>query len=103
MRQAKQYIEDNFQRQITLEDVAEAIHMNPSYLSHMFKKELHINFSDFLLSCRIDAGKELLRSTDTQIAEVAEQIGYQDSKYFSKVFNRVVGLKPSVYRKLYHI
>ena len=101
VRQARQYVQDNFQRQITLEEVAEAIHMNPSYLSHMFKKELHINFSDFLLSCRIDAGKELLRNTDAQIAEVAEQIGYQDSKYFSKVFSRVVGLKPSVYRKLY--
>lgn len=101
IRMAKQYVQENYNRQVSLEDVAEAINLSPAYLSTMFKKEMGINFSDFLISCRMEAAKELLKTTDLPIAEVSEQVGYTDSRYFSKTFNKVVGLKPSVYRKLY--
>lgn len=101
IRMAKQYVQENYNRQVSLEDVAEAIGLSPAYLSTMFKKEMGINFSDFLISCRIEAAKELLKTTDLPIAEVAEKVGYTDSRYFSKTFHKVVGLKPSMYRKLY--
>lgn len=101
IRMAKQYVQENYNRQVSLEDVAEAINLSPAYLSTMFKKEMGINFSDFLISCRMEAAKELLKTTDLPITEVAEQVGYTDSRYFSKTFHKVVGIKPSVYRKLY--
>ena len=101
VRQAKQYVIENYSKQVSLEDVAEAIHLSPAYLSTIFKKETGINFSDFLISCRIEAAKELLKTTDLPIADVASQVGYTDSRYFSKTFTKVVGLKPSTYRKLY--
>lgn len=101
IRMAKQYLQENYSRAVSLEDVAEAIGLSPAYLSTMFKKELGINFSDFLISCRMEAAKELLKSSDLPIAGVAERVGYLDSRYFSKTFHKVVGLKPSVYRKLY--
>lgn len=101
IRMAKQYVQENYNRQVSLEDVAEAINLSPAYLSTMFKKEMGINFSDFLISCRVEAAKELLKTTDLSIAEVAGQVGYTDSRHFSKTFQKLVGLKPSVYRKLY--
>lgn len=101
IRAAKQYVRENYGNQVSLEDVAEAIGLSPAYFSTMFKKEMGINFSDFLISCRMEAAKELLKTTDIPIAEVAEKVGYKDSRYFSKTFNKVEGLKPSAYRKLY--
>ncbi len=101
IRMAKQYVQEHFSCQISLEDVAEYIGLSPAYLSTMFKKELGINFSEYLISCRMETAKELLKTTDLSIVEVSEQVGYTDSRHFSKTFNKVVGLKPSVYRKLY--
>lgn len=101
IRMAREYLQEHYSRQVSLEEVAEAIGLSPAYLSTMFKKEMGISFSDCLISCRMDAAKELLKSSDLSMAEVAEQVGYADAKYFSKTFNKVVGLKPSVYRKMY--
>ena len=101
IRMARQYINENYSRAISLEEVAEAIGFSPAYLSTLFKKEIGINFSDYLTSCRMDAAKKLLKEESLSINEIAGKVGYSDSKYFSKIFNKVVGLKPSEYRKLY--
>jgi two-component system response regulator YesN len=101
VRVAKQYIQDNFEKQLMLEDVALATNLSSAYLSTIFKKELGISFTDYLISCRMEKAKELLKTTDESISIIAEQVGYLDSRYFSKIFFKVVGLKPSVYRKLY--
>ncbi|RDU24099.1 response regulator transcription factor [Anaerosacchariphilus polymeriproducens] len=101
VRIAKQYIQENYKKQLMLEDVAEATNLSPAYLSTIFKKELGISFTDYMISCRIEMAKELLKTTDESIAVIAEQVGYVDYRYFSKIFLKVVGLKPSVYRKLF--
>lgn len=101
VRKAKQYINENYKRQITLEEVAQAIELSPAYLSTLFKKEIGISFSDYLISCRIEASKELLKNTGLAVGLIAEEVGYMDSKYFSKSFYKLVGLKPTEYRKLY--
>ncbi|MGB4658266.1 MAG: response regulator [Mobilitalea sp.] len=101
IRKAKQYINENYMRQISLEEVAEAIELSPPYLSSLFKKEIGINFSDYLIFCRIEASKDLLKNGNHQISLIAEEVGYTDAKYFSKTFYKIVGLKPTEYRKLY--
>jgi len=102
LRLAKAYVSEHYMEQISLEDVGAAINMSTSYLSTMFKKEIGVNFSDYLMNCRIEAAKLLLKEEpDAGIAEVAERVGYHDARYFSKIFNKIVGLKPSTYRKLY--
>ena len=67
----------------------------------LFKKEIGIGFSDYLTVCRMEHAKKMLKESDLPVALVAEDAGYSDSKYFSKTFNKTVGLKPSEYRKLY--
>ena len=97
----KQYIDENYQNPLKLQDVADFMHFNSSYFSIIFKQQVGSTFSDYLLNVRINAAKKLLRSTDLNILDIAKHIGYSDSKNFSKLFNRVVGVKPSEYRHLY--
>lgn len=101
VRMAKQYIQQNYAKAITLEEVAAAISLSPAYLSTLFKKEIGIKFSDYLISCRMDEAKKRLKHSEDPINIIAEAVGYTDSKYFSKTFYKVVGLKPSEYRRLY--
>ncbi|MGI5971520.1 MAG: helix-turn-helix domain-containing protein [Oscillospiraceae bacterium] len=101
IRIAKAYIKDHYMESIRLNDVALVVHLNPSYLSTLFKSEVGINFNDYLIDCRLTAAKQLLRDTTLTVNQIAEKIGYSDSKYFSKLFVKVVGVKPSEYRKLY--
>jgi two-component system, response regulator YesN len=101
IRLAKQFVLEHYREPLSLEEVADAIYLNASYLSAVFKKEVGINFSDYLINCRIDAAKDLLKNSHASILEIAEKVGYTDTKYFSKLFSKVVGIKPSEYRKLY--
>lgn len=101
IHQAMNYVEANYGQALRLQDVAEAVMLNPTYFSNLFKKETGQNFCDYLTDVRIRNARQLLQQTNMNIAEIAERVGYPDSHYFSKVFQKSTGLKPSVYRKIY--
>ena len=101
VRRAKQYVQQKYSEPLTLEEVAGYVGFSPAYFSSIFKKHTDINFSDYLIQIRIEAAKELLRTTDDSVAEVSAAVGYPDDKYFRKLFKKIVCLKPSEYRKLY--
>lgn len=98
---AKQYIYDHIDQNISLNDVADMLFINSSYFSALFKRETGETFSNYITSTRIKRAKELLRNLKYSISEVSNMVGYQDAKYFSKVFQKSVGIKPSEFRKLY--
>lgn len=101
VRLAFVYVEENYAKQIHLEDVAAYVDLNPVYFSNVFKKETGENFTDYLTNYRMKIAKELLRGTNDSICEISEKTGYQDTRYFSKLFKKCVGIKPSEYRKIY--
>jgi two-component system response regulator YesN len=101
IRMSKQYISQHYAENITLEDIAELVFMNPVYFSVLFKKEEGVNFSNYLLHYRMTKAKQLLKDYSISITDVAGRVGYKDAKYFSKQFAKIVGIKPSEYRKLY--
>ena len=101
IRQAKQFIYDNFAHGLTLESVSDHIGFNPTYFSSFFKKETGKNFSEYLTELRMKHAKHYLISSDREIADIAEAVGYSDVKYFSKLFKKSAGISPSEYRKLY--
>lgn len=101
IRIAKQYIAENYKELISLDDIANIVHLNPVYFSVIFKKEVGMNFSDYIINYRLQASKELLKDLKYSIYQIADIVGYKDAKYFSKLFNKIVGIKPSEYRKLY--
>ncbi|WFA08097.1 response regulator [Tissierella sp. Yu-01] len=99
--QAKEYIEANYMNSITLEDVGAYIGFNPSYFSSLFKKETGFSFVEYLSKIRMEKAKELLVESDLRIQDICLMVGYNDVKYFSKLFIKYTGLKPKEYRKIF--
>lgn len=102
IRDAKQYIAQHYGEQLTLENVADHIGFNASYFSNLFKKELGISFSEYLTDVRISMAKEKMRDRDKTIAQIAQEVGYNDEKYFHRVFKRKVKLTVGRFRDLYY-
>lgn len=101
IRQAMQYIDKHYNEKIALEELADLVGLNEAYFSTLFKKETGINFSAYLVNVRMEKAKELLRTTNETIAAIGEYVGYKDSRYFSQMFTKQVGIKPALYRKLH--
>jgi two-component system response regulator YesN len=83
----------------TLYSVAQKVYMTPTYLSLLFKTNTGKTFIEQLTDIRMDKAKEMLKSTHLKNYEVAERVGYQDSRYFSQIFKKKVGVSPSEYRE----
>ena len=101
VHQAQQYIQEHLDGDLTLEQVASQVYLNPAYFSSMFKSETGVNFSKYVAAERVNRAKEYLRDPSLSIAQVAERVGYRDKKHFSKLFKKVTGIYPSDYRKLH--
>lgn len=100
VKQAIAYVNENLSEQISLKEVADAVHLNASYFSAMFKEQTSITFSEYLTRKRLQLAKKLLLTTDFTVDEVGRRAGYQTSKYFIKLFKESEGVTPSKYRKL---
>ncbi|MCM3748808.1 response regulator [Paenibacillus pasadenensis] len=94
MVKAMRYVEDHLKESISLRVVAEHIHLNPSYVSELFKKELGINFTDYVSKRRIERAIELLRKRNYSNLELAEAVGVYNEKYFCTLFKKITGTSP---------
>lgn len=99
VRKTIRMIHDYYKDGITLDEIAGRLNITPEYLSAQFQKEMGLNFSSYIRNYRIGKAKHLLVGSNMKVYEVANQVGYQDSKYFSRVFRQVTGQKPDEYRK----
>jgi len=97
---AKKYISENYTSEIRLKTVADYVHLNPSYLSELFKNEAGQNFMDFLTNTRVNAAKKLLAIPRDKIYEIAQAVGYEDTTTFNRAFKKITGISPSEYRNL---
>jgi len=96
---AMEYIDQHFSNEnLYLQEVAGAVHVNPTYLSIIFKRERDINFSDYLLEVRMKKAIQLIRKGEMKSYEVAQQVGYPNPQYFSVVFKKYTGYSPTEYR-----
>ncbi len=101
IRLAKQYIESNYMKPITLDGVSSYVGFNTTYFSTVFKKETGNTFLEYLSNIRMNKSKELLKETNKNISTICEEVGYSDVKYFTRSFKKYTGLKPNEFRKLY--
>ncbi|MCP1103517.1 YesN/AraC family two-component response regulator [Aequitasia blattaphilus] len=99
IKKAINHIRENYKEGITLEETARKLKITPVYLSTLFNREVGINFSSFLKQFRMSQAKRLLKGSDLKIYEVAKEVGYQDPKYFAKVFKEELGVSPGDYRQ----
>lgn len=98
-KKAKEYIDENYAKSITLEDVSREINVSPQYFSKLFKEETGKNFIDYLTGIRISAAKKLLSQGNLSIKEICYHIGYSDPNYFSRIFKKTVGVTPTEYKE----
>ncbi len=96
---AVDYINQHYSEELSLVRLAENVNKSTSYFSCIFKKEMGVNFNEYLNQVRIRKAKELLRVPDAVIYEVSEKTGFSDYKYFTKVFKKQCGCSPSEYVK----
>lgn len=94
----RNYMEEHYCEKISLETLAEYLYMNPTYLSTLFKQKMGESFKNYLISLRVEKAKHLLLETDLKIYTVAKLVGYEDFRYFSKMFKNITGMTTLEYR-----
>jgi two-component system, response regulator YesN len=92
------YIFEHFDEDISLEQVAQFVNLNPYYFSKLFKKLTGQTFSDYVTSIRIEKAKQLMQQGELNIKEISYHVGYHDPNYFSRVFKKVTNMTPKEYR-----
>ncbi len=95
---AKQFIQEHQTEDLSLGQVAKAVNTSTFYFCKMFKKFTGINFTDYLSRVRIEKAKNLLLNPNLRVSEIAYEVGFQSLTHFNRVFKRVIGQSPTVYR-----
>ncbi len=99
INRALEYIEANYQKDLTLEEIAGEAGLSIYYFSHLFKEEVGYSFVTYLNKLRINKAKQLLLENKLNIAQVGYNVGYNDPNYFTRVFKEHEKMTPSKYRK----
>lgn len=94
----KKYIQKNYKQDISLERISELFFINPSYCSYLFKEKTGENFADYINNMRIDKAKDLLINTDYKVYKIANILGYDNDKYFFRIFKKFTGFTPESFR-----
>lgn len=99
IREAVQYIKQNFRKPLSMTIVSNEVSMNYSLFSLLFKQYTGVNFVNYLQNLRIEEAKHLLETTDWRVNEICARVGFQDETHFLKCFKTTVGFSPTEYRK----
>jgi len=100
LKPALDYIQNNFKQNIKLNEMASLCNVSISYFSRLFKRATGKHFSSYINEKRIIEAIKLLETTDLPITDIAIELGFEDSGYFSKVFRKITGVTPSGYRNM---
>lgn len=93
------YILEHYAEKLSLEQISKYVYLNKSYFSELFKKETGINFNDYINQVRIQKACELLSGKHYNLSQIAQNVGFSDQNYFSKIFKRIIGVSPKSYQK----
>jgi two-component system response regulator YesN len=97
------YLNNNYNKDINLDDAAKSVNMSYHYLSKIFKDEVGKNFVDYLTELRIEKSMKFLENHSMSIKEVSHSIGYNDPNYYCKIFKKITGMTPTEYRSAINI
>ena len=97
---AKKYINDNFNKDLKVENIAGTVNMSESYFSRLFKKATTFSPYDYLLNVRLEKAKELLLKTDLPISEIAYKTGFNSDANFIYFFKKETGISTLKFRNI---
>ena len=95
---ALRYIETNYNKDISVKDIAQATGLSPDYMSKQFKNMVGVGPAEYYRNLRMAKAMEMLKNSDISITEVAEQLGFCDTSIFSRQFKQIVGVSPTAFR-----
>ncbi|AIY80481.1 response regulator transcription factor [Clostridium cagae] len=101
IKAAIEYIQNNFDEKVSLEQMASICNLSPCYFSKVFKKAVGVNFVSYVNDTKINKAKELLENTDIPVLNVALDLGFDDCGYFIRVFKKSQGVTPKKYREVH--
>ena len=96
---ARQYIEANFQEDLSLAGLAKQVGMSPFYFCKMFRKVTGVNFANYVCGVRVEKAKTLLLNPNYRVSEIAYEVGFQSLTHFNRVFKNIAGHSPTEYRQ----
>ncbi|WP_424766954.1 response regulator transcription factor [Paenibacillus sp. sgz302251] len=96
---AKAWIKDNINQKIAIKDISDQVYVNPTYFCEIFKKQTGQTVLDYITDVRLEKARDLLLDTDFNVGKISQLLGYQDTKYFSRLFKQKWGRLPSEYKK----
>lgn len=96
---ALKYIQENFQKDLSLDEVSRQLDISPYYFSKLFKEETGSNFVECVTNLRMERAKQLLTEENLSMKEICAQVGYSDPNYFSRIFKKNAGVTPTEYRE----
>ncbi|GKX28575.1 DNA-binding response regulator [Vallitalea longa] len=97
--QAVNYINNNFEEEISLNDISEELHINKIYLSRIFKEETNMTVTEYIHSIRIAESKKLIGNSHLKMYEIAEKVGYMNIQHFNSCFKKITGMTPLKYKR----
>ncbi|MCX7709887.1 MAG: response regulator [Clostridia bacterium] len=96
------YINEHYSNEdLSINTIAEALYLTPTYLCVLYKKETGKTINQYITEVRVNKAKEYLKEADIKLYDVAKRVGYGDGKYFTKVFEKAVGMRPKQYREIH--
>jgi transcriptional regulator GlxA family with amidase domain len=99
VRMAIDFMKANLHRRISLAELADAAHLSPSHLSHLFKTQTGFSPGEYLRRLRMEKARHLLATSQLRIKEIMAMAGYNSKSHFGRHFKRSFGVAPSEYRK----
>lgn len=103
IRDIARYLDAHYDEDISLQDMASRFYLSREYISRKFKQEYGVNLSEYLCRIRMDKAKLLLLNNKLRLHHIAGMVGYQDEKYFGKVFKKLEGVTPGEFRRRHSV
>ena len=101
LMEIRSYLDENYTKKITLDQLSERYFINKYYLTRIFREQFGVSINNYILEKRITHAKQLLRFTDQTVEEIGEACGMGALYYYSRMFKKIEGVSPSEYRKLW--
>ena len=98
LENALHYIDTHYEENIRLDEVASHVGLNPSYFSTIFKREMEINFSQYIMKKKIEEACRLLKMTNRSLVDISNELGFDNQSYFSRSFKKHMGMSPNQFR-----
>lgn len=101
LKKAKEYINENYNNDISVKKIANYLYISDYYLCHLFRENLNYTVNDYITRVRVEKAVELMNNREMNIKDIMYKVGFSSQSHFTRIFKRILGVTPGVYRNKY--